>query len=70
MLELLEPFEPLELFELLEPFEPLEPVKLLELLELLEPFELPNDELLLNPIYIKGTRGNSHLLRWCIDGES
>ena len=28
-----------------------------------------NDALLLNPIYIKGTRGNSHLLRWCIDGE-
>ena len=53
--------ELLELFELLEPF---------ELLELLKPFELSNGALLLNPIYIKGTRGNSHLLRWCIDGES
>ena len=57
MLELLEPFE---LLELLKPF---------ELLKLLESFELPNDALLLNPIYIKGTRGNGHLLRWCIDGE-
>ena len=62
----------LELFELLEPlepFEPFEPLELLELLEPFEPFELPNDALLLNPIYIKGTRGNGHLLRWCIDGE-
>ena len=49
--------------ELLEPFE------LLELFEPLVQFELSNDALLLNPIYIKGTRGNSHLLRWCIDGE-
>ena len=60
LLELLEPFEP---FKLLKPFE------LLKLLKLLEPFELSNDALLLNPIYIKGTRGNGHLLRWCIDGE-
>ena len=62
----------LELLKLLKLLEILEPVKLLEpfeLLELLEPFELSNDALLLNPIYIKGTRGNSHLLRWCIDGE-
>ena len=51
---MLELFEPFELLELLKPF---------------EPFELSNDALLLNPIYIKGTRGNSHLLRWCIDGE-
>ena len=63
MLELLKLLEPFELLELLEPFEQL------ELLEPFEPFELPNDALLLNPIYIKGTRGNSHLLRWCIDGE-
>ena len=54
------------MLELLEPFEPFE---LLKLLEILEPFELSNDALLLNPIYIKGTRGNGHLLRWCIDGE-
>ena len=63
----------LELFELLKLLKPFELLKLLkpfELLKLLEPFELPNGALLLNPIYIKGTRGNSHLLRWCIDGES
>ena len=56
----------LELFELLKLLKPFE---LLKLLEPFEPFELSNDALLLNPIYIKGTRGNSHLLRWCIDGE-
>ena len=66
LLELLEPFKLLEPFELLELLELLEPFKLLEPFE---PFELSNDALLLNPIYIKGTRGNSHLLRWCIDGE-
>ena len=67
MLELL---KLLEILELLKLFKLLEPLELLELLELLKPFELSNDALLLNPIYIKGTRGNSHLLRWCIDGES
>ena len=66
MLELLKLLEPFELLELLEPFEPFEPFELLKPFELLE---LSNDALLLNPIYIKGTRGNSHLLRWSIDGE-
>ena len=57
------------MLELLELLEPLELLELLELLKPFEPFELSNDALLLNPIYIKGTRGNGHLLRWCIDGE-